>query len=99
MKCPEEYKEFDPADAAVAVKGFCVVREGESFKLRKDCGYYNQIQFQMGLTGAPWCDFIEYTFKGMVIDRVQFDKDYFKELIKRVSEFYFKHFLPLASTV
>ena len=99
VKCPEEYKEFDPADAAVAVKGFCVVREEESFKLRKDCGYYDQIQFQMGVTGAPWCDFIVYTFKGMVIDRVHFDKDHFKELIERVSEFYFKYFLPLASTV
>ena len=97
VKCPEEYKDFDPKDAAVVVKDFCLTVNNQGIKINQEHSYFDQIQFQMGLTGAPWCDFIVYTLKGMVIDRVYFDRDHFVTLVSRVNEFYFNHFLPLAS--
>lgn len=101
VKCPKEYKDDDPKDTAEIVKSFCLTSGDCGVKINKDCGYFDQVQFQMGLTGAPWCDFIVYTIKGMVIDRVYFDKDHFLRLIARVNDFYFNHFLmtALAKTV
>jgi len=30
--------------------------------------YYAQVQGQIGVTGAKWCDFITYTSKGIYIE-------------------------------
>ena len=69
VKCPEEYKDYDPADSAIVVKEFCLILDDQR-KPRINCnhGYFDQVQLQIGLTEAPWCDFIVYTLKGMVID-------------------------------
>ena len=46
--------------------------------LKKDHpnGYYTQIQMAMGFSQITFCDFIVYTFDGMIIIRTQFDEDY-----------------------
>ena len=77
-------------------KELCLVLDGENVpRINKEHYYFDQIQFQMGCTGAPWCDFIVYTLKGMVIDRVCFDKEHFQKICDIVQSFYFKHILPL----
>ena len=45
-------------------------------------GYYSQIQLAMGLSGFETCDFVVYTFKGLVIVRTEFDVSYFDSLIQ-----------------
>ena len=96
VKCPEEYKSYDPVDAIYMAKEFCIVLDGENVpRINKEHYYFDQIQFQMGCTGAPWCDFIVYTLKGMVIDRVCFDKEHFQKICDIAQSFYFKHILPL----
>ena len=37
-------------------------------------GYDSQIQLTMGLSGFDTCDFVAYTFKGLVIVRTEFDE-------------------------
>ena len=32
--------------------------------------YYAQVQGQIGVTGAKWCDFITYTSKGIYIEKL-----------------------------
>ena len=51
-------------------------------------GYYTQIQMAMGLSGTTFCDFVVYTFTGMLIVRVKFDEDFFVELILKLNSFY-----------
>ena len=57
-------------------------------------GYYSQIQLAMGLSGFETCDFVVYTFKGLVIVRTEFDVSYFDSLIQKLNLFYKKFMLP-----
>ena len=42
----------------------------------------------MGLSQITFCDFIVYTFDGMIIIRTQFDEDYFFSLLQKLNSFY-----------
>ena len=48
----------------------------------------------MGLAQVKFCDFIVFTFCGIVIVRIRFDEPYFKELVNRLNIFYKQHLLP-----
>ena len=88
VKCPEEYKDYDPADSAIVVIEFCLILDDQRKpRINRNHGYFDQVQLQMGLTGAPWCDFIVYTLKGMIIDRAYFDVDHFVRLVNRIGDF------------
>lgn len=60
--------------------------------LKKGHKCYHQVQGQMGISGAKWCDFVTYTFKGMVIERIYFDSDFFTAMLLKLEQFFFKHF-------
>ena len=63
-------------------------------KKSHSAGYYSQIQLAMGLSGFETCDFVVYTFKGLVIVRTEFDVSYFDSLIQKLNLFYKKFMLP-----
>ena len=63
------------------------------FRLQKDHSYYDQVTMQLALTTRSWCDFVLFTLKGLVIDRVYFDPDYWDVLCKEIVEFYFTYLL------
>ena len=71
-----------------------VVAEGDFLHLNKNHSYYNQVQMQLAITCQTWCDFVLYTSKGLIIDRVKFDKDYWHSLQQRILSFYFTYMLP-----
>ena len=48
----------------------------------------------MGLYQITFCDFIVYTFDGMIIIRTQFDEDYFFSLMQKLNSFYKDFMLP-----
>ena len=54
--------------------------------------YYLQIQGQMALTGATWCDFVIYTKKGLSVQRIRFDEKFW-ESKARLSSFFVQYFL------
>ena len=68
---------------------------GGKFPLKKDhaYGYYTQIQMAMGLPNVQFCDFVVFTFKGMIIVRVPFDKNYFEQLVQKLNWFYKRYML------
>ena len=49
---------------------------------------------QLAATCRTWGDFVFYTSKGLVIDRVLFDKEYWENLQRNILGFYFKYMLP-----
>ena len=49
---------------------------------------------QLALSSQTWCDFVFYTSKGLVIDRVDFDEDYWKNIQSLALKFYFEYMLP-----
>ena len=64
------------------------------FRINKEHSYYNQIQMQLALTCQTLCDFVLYTHKGLIIDRVKFDKQYWETLQEKILDFYFTYMLP-----
>ena len=46
-----------------------------------------------GSHNLPGSILLFYFFKGIIITRVQFDEIYFRSLVSKSTDFYFKHFL------
>ena len=76
IKCPKSKKNSKINDL-VHDQSFYVKYEDGVPVLKKDHpnGYCTQIQMVMGLSETTFCDFIAYTFDGMIIIRTQFDED------------------------
>lgn len=95
IKCPKSRKNSSPDELINDDKFYVSLVDGKP-ELKKDHlnGYYSQIQMAMGLSGAPFCDFIVYTFKGLIITRTPFNNVYFINLIQKLNNFYKKYLLP-----
>ena len=86
-------KNLTPTQAMKDPSFYIKMKDGKPvLKKNHSLGYYSQIQFQMGITQLTWVDFVLYFFKG-IITRVQFDEIYFRSLVAKSTDFYFKHFL------
>ena len=93
IKCPEQFSNVDPKNICFIAKKPSLVYDEEHIKINKDHPYYKQIQMQLALTTQTWCDFVCYTSKGLVIDRVAFDEHYWSILQREILEFYFNYML------
>lgn len=96
VKCPETKFLVTPLDAC-SDSNFCCENVDGQCKLKITHPYYAQAQGQMGITGAKWCDFVVYTKKGMSIERIPFDPQYWHELEGKLLLYYYEHFIDFAT--
>ena len=96
VKCPETKYLVTPLDACSDSSFFLEEVNGQP-KLKRTHKYYVQVQGLMGVTGATWCDFVVYTSKGMSIERIPFDVQFWNSLKATLKLYYFKHFLAAAA--
>ena len=96
VKCPETKFLVTPLDACSDSNFFLENQNGE-LKLKQNHKYYSQVQGLLGVTGARWCDFVVYTSKGMSIERIPSDEEYWKTLKGTLKLYYFSHFLSQAA--
>ena len=73
VKCPYTKYHVTPLDACTDPKYFMEKTSDTECKSKEDHPYYAQVQGQMAVTGAKWCDFIVYTRKGIYVKRIPFD--------------------------
>ena len=79
VKCPYSCRNVSPVDACTENNFFCSLdSSGEKPLLKRNHNYYCQIQGQMGITGRAWCDCIVYTTKGLSVERINFDRDFWE---------------------
>ena len=70
IKCPYSKRDYYSNDLLNDDKFWVGSRDGVPYlKPDHSNGYFSQIQMAMGLSQAKFCDFIVYTFKGMIIIR------------------------------
>ena len=81
-------------DAALMDSDFYVSVKDEKLYLKETHQYYFQVQGQLALTGAKWCDFVIYTKKGLGIQRIKFNEQFWLDTYLKLEIFYFTHFLP-----
>lgn len=49
----------------------------------------------MAITGRQWCDFLAYTTKGILVDTVDFDEEFWKQkLLPSLENFYYNCIAP-----
>jgi hypothetical protein len=98
VKCPFSARELTPLAACAYFKDdakFSLTTERGSLVLKEDCAHMVQIQAQMAFTGAKWCDYVIYTFKGLHVQRIWFNEKFWSEhILPVVNKFYIEHFEP-----
>lgn len=98
VKCPYVVRKMTINEAIESPKDFCL-HFGSDGKpaLKKHHEYYDQIQGQLMITGAPFVDFVVYTLSDIHIERVQPDKDLHKEMLYKLATFYKNHAISYLS--
>ena len=92
IKCPYKHRAVTPETACHGDSQFHLEIKDDFPALKTTHKYYYQVQGQMGITGAKWCDFVTYTFKGMAIERIYFDDNFFSNMLLKLGQFFFKHY-------
>ena len=96
-KCPHTKFHVTPLEACSDPNFFTEKISDTKCRLKRDHTYYAQLQGQMGVAGAKWCDFIVYISKGVYTERIAFDPAYWENLKSELVQYYFEHFLKFAS--
>ena len=96
VKCPETKFLVTPLEAC-SDSNFCCENIDGKCKLKVSHPYYAQVQGQMGITGAQWCDFVVFTKKGMSVERIAFDRHYWSDLERKLLLYYYQHFIDFAA--
>lgn len=90
IKCPYANRSQTPAEAC-GTSGFCCDLDASSgnLLLKESHPYYSQIQGQMGIGERPWCDFVVYTSKGISVQRIAFNEQFWRnKLLPKLTSFY-----------
>ena len=64
-------------------------------KLKTNHKYYYQIQGQMGVAGVKYCDFWVFTYKGHHLETIEFDEEFWKNVINSIDNFWTKYVAPI----
>ena len=95
IKCPYSCRNMTVRDACFEVKSFyCQLDDENCIHLKKDHHYYYQVQGAMGLTGAQWCDFVVWTPKECIIERIPYDEKFWELTKQHLKQIYFSYILP-----
>lgn len=91
IKCPYRYRDMTPLQACSDSSFYCSMSSinSSSSVLKKTHPYYCQIQGQLAICDRPWCDFVVYTPKGLSVERINFDSNFWNnELLPKLLDFY-----------
>lgn len=95
VKCPYSYRMVTPRNACAEPDFYCELINGKPY-LKKEHIYFFQVQGQMGICGVDWCDFVVYTKKGLLIQRIVFDENFWEQMMSYLVKFYQEHIIPVA---
>ncbi|KAK9962094.1 hypothetical protein ABG768_019065 [Culter alburnus] len=89
IKCPYKYRNNTVEEACSSCdKDFCLeVVDGE-LQLKKSSPYYKQVQTQIFVADAEYCDFILWTLKDCAVLRVAPDPQLWNAVLKKAQEFF-----------
>ena len=89
VKCPfSAYRDGLTVEQASQRADFCCTLVDGQVKLKKDHAYYYQVQGQLAITGARWCDFFIWIGTSVHLERVYADEQFWKEALPPLLMFY-----------
>ena len=99
IKCPYGARNMTVAEAVDKIPNFFMATFGNCTKLKKNHPYFYQVQGQLMVTGAPFCDFVVYTSKDIHIERILPNTEVWEAMLSKLASFYKQYVTPfLAST-
>lgn len=87
VKCPYSIRNVIPAEACEKPDFFCTLSPNSTPMLKRTHPYFAQVQGQMAIANRTWCDFVVFTTKGLSIERIPFDKLFWKDLLEKLIDF------------
>ncbi|XP_069116847.1 uncharacterized protein [Argopecten irradians] len=93
VKCSFMYKNQTPQEACADNHYHVYLDENDDVRLKPGTSWYTQIQGQLGVCGKKWCDFILYTKKGFVVDRIYFDAEFYRHIVEKCTAFFDKYIM------
>ena len=89
VKCPFNCRYSSIADVAEHPK-FCLKRlpESDSLELKRDHAYFYQVQTQLAVCEAAYCDFVIWNDTSLFTQRLEPDEPFIDEAIEAVTTFY-----------
>ena len=94
IKCPYSARDKTIKEAVEKVNNFCLMERQDEICLEPDHDYMYQVQGQLMITGAPFCEFAVYTKKDMHIQQSLPHEKFEHHMRNKLSAFYKIHILP-----
>ena len=95
FKCPYREAEMLLKEACRG-SDFCCSMVNGKIQLKKNYGYYHQVQLQLYVTSdlCKWCDFCVYTTKDVAVERLYPDQEWISNVLPKLEDYYFDHIIP-----
>lgn len=93
IKCPYSVRDSTLQEAC-ANNAFFLEISGSKYTLKRSHSHWFQVQGQLLITGAPFCDFVTFTRQEINVERIYPCNDTMLSLLKKMSDVYVKHFKP-----
>ena len=90
IKCPYKFKDMSIPEMSLA-KDSCL---DSDLSLKRNHPYYTQVQHQLYVTGASFCDFLVWLPSGSHVCTVFPDAEYARESVPKLTKFWTSHILP-----
>ena len=94
IKCSFVHKNSLPTEACMDDHYHIYLDENENVRLKIESPWYLQIQGQLGVCKRQWCDFVFFTKKGYIVDRILFDEELFKSIVSKATKFFETYIIP-----
>ncbi|XP_071142126.1 uncharacterized protein [Mytilus edulis] len=93
IKCGFSFKNSTPQEICrhTDKKYHLCFDENQNVCLKQSSPWYTQIQGQMGVCNIKWCDFIFYTNKSFICERIYFDEDFYASIVDKCDSFFHKY--------
>lgn len=93
IKCTFTHRHKSISDIANE-ENYHITFENNNMRLKRNTSWYTQIQTQLGVCEGSFCDFVFFTLKGLAIERIYFDPEFFQTFQEKAEVFFDKFLLP-----
>lgn len=94
IKCPHSQKDAVNLRMRAGEKGFCLISDGDNVTLDPTHDYYYQIQAQLHIANAEYCDFVVWNRNDIFVERILPDLEFWDDAIPKVECFFRNSILP-----
>ncbi len=75
-------------------KGFCLINDGVDVTQDRSYAYYFQVQTQLHVVEAEYCDFVVWNRNDIVVERILPDLEFWEDIILKLRTFFRNCILP-----